>query len=56
MTVDSITHGEFGSQYAQGAPFTPEREQARSELDMMSAVMIEEQGLLDQLRRGCFWV
>jgi hypothetical protein len=52
MTFDSITPDEFGSPYAEGAPRTAEREEARSELDLMSSAMVEEQGLLNQAQAG----
>jgi hypothetical protein len=52
MTLDSIDPDEFGSPYAEGAPRTPEREQARSELDLMSGAMVEEEGLLNHVQAG----
>ena len=42
----SIIADEFGSQYAAGAPHTEEREGALSEMERMSGVMVEEEGLL----------
>ena len=52
MTRDSIIPDEFGSPYADGAPRTKEREQARSELDLMSGAMVEEEGLLNHVQAG----
>ena len=52
MTFDSIIPDEFGSPYAEGAPRTKEREQARSELDLMSGAMVEEEGLLNHVQAG----
>jgi len=52
MTVDSILPDEFGSRYAAGAPRTEAREQARSELDLMSGAMVEEEGLLNHVQAG----
>ena len=52
MTLDSIIPEEFGSPYAEGAPRTKERELARSELDLMSGAMVEEEGLLNHVQAG----
>lgn len=52
MTIDSIFPDESGSPYAEGAPRTVEREEARCELDLMSSVMVEEQGLLNHAQAG----
>ena len=52
MTLDSINPDEFGSPYAEGAPRTKEREHARSELDLMSGAMVEEEGLQAGLLLG----
>ena len=52
MTIDSMMRDELGSPYADGAPRTAEREQARSELDLMSDAMVEERGLLNHAQAG----
>jgi hypothetical protein len=56
MTLDSIIPDEFGSPYAEGAPRTPEREQARSELDLMSGATrkrLEPAPYITAIKRAC---
>ena len=48
----SSTEGEDDSPYAHGAPHTEERERALSELDQMSAAMVEQHGLLNHAQAG----
>lgn len=52
MSFYFIIPDEFSSPYADGAPRTVEREEARSELDLMSSAMVEEQGLLNHAQAG----
>lgn len=52
LILDSIIPDESGSPYAEGASRTEEREKARSELDLMSGAMVEEQGFLNHAQAG----